>query len=264
MDCIRYIKIAIALLNAIFFTVITFMFYAQIQTEIAITSLVCLYIITAVVIFDNSSLIRQLQIQANRLAIENTRLTQTNTSLSANVDRLDEENGKYKALNEQQAKSLNRFDIQLRDSKALIDEYKKQLDTFHDSITKLETINNANDKLIKIQKDNLNNMSIQLDVATNNNLQLSEQVKRFELLNTNLKTIITTMAHSIDQSSNLEAELNTSISKIQSVSHDISKSAEMMNMIINGLSHLKFDQLDLNNDGEISQSEWQKTVLLEY
>jgi hypothetical protein len=71
------------------------------------------------------------------------------------------------------------------------------------------------------------------------------------------------MANSIDQSNGLATELGQSIDKVQAVSHDIQRSADLMNRIITGISHMKFDQLDLDDDGQISKSEWQKTVLID-
>lgn len=283
MDCISYFKIALALSNIIFFTSVLVVFREQFPVGIIIASLISLYIICGIVIFDNSSLLRDLKKQVDKFKSENDRLNKLNSTLNSNLDSMKEENEKYQLLNEQQAKTLTKFDGQLKENKTVIENGKKVVDDQRTNIVKQEEINKTQkvnlDKLtaqldiitnnsISLAETNrqlneqVKSFSMQLNIATSNNVELSNQLKKFELLNGNLKTIITTMAHSIDQSSGLEVELNRSINKVQEVSHDITQSAALMSRIVDGLSHLKFDQFDLNNDGEISRSEWQKAILV--
>lgn len=263
MDCIRYTKIGLSLLSAITFTIITVSLYDKIPIGIIISSLICLYILCGIVIFDNSSIIRMLKKEADRLTAENDRLTKLNDSFGSNIDQLNGENRKYKDLNDQHNKNIIKLDNQLKESKAINMASQKQLDEYKVMFNKLTEINLTNETLIKTQKNNIEKLNQQIDVATNNNIILSGQVKKFESLTINLKTIITTMANSIDQSNGLATELGQSIDKVQAVSHDIQRSADLMNRIITGISHMKFDQLDLDDDGQISKSEWQKTVLID-
>jgi DNA repair exonuclease SbcCD ATPase subunit len=262
-DCVSYTKITLSILSALSLTIIVAAFSDKIPIGVIAASLICLYIVCGIVIFDNSSLIKILKIEADRLHNENGRLNQLNNTLSTNVDSLNVENGKYKTLNTQQASALAKFDNQLKDNKALIDANKKQMENLAQMLVKSEHINNMNNALIISQKDNIDKLNAQLGIATANNIELSNQVQKFETLNGGLKTIITTMARTLDQSSNLEAELTKSIDRVQEVSHDIQQSSAIMDKIINGLSHLKFDQLDIDNNGEISKSEWQKIVFLD-
>lgn len=263
MDCIRYTKITLAVISALSLTIIVATLSSKIPNEVIIVSLVCLYCVCGIVIFDNSSLIRQLKIQADRLTSENNRLVQLNDSLNTNVDNLNAENEKYKKLNNQQATALEKLDKQISDNKIVIDTHKKQTEEFRTLLEKSREINDINNKLIISQKDNITRLSQQLDISISNNANLTLQVQKFETLNNGLKSIISTMAHTLDQSNNLEAELTKSINKVQAVSHDILQSSKIMNQIINGLSHLKFEQLDIDNNGEISISEWQKMVFVE-
>ncbi len=263
MDCIRYTKITLAIISALSLTIIVATMSNQIPIGVIIASLICLYCVCGIVIFDNSSIIRLLKIQVDRLESENHRLTQLVDTLHTNVENLTTENDRYKGLNDQQTKSLVRLDKQLTDNKTIIETGKKQLEEFRMMLVKASEINEINNRLIISQKDNITKLSQQLDIATTNNTNLALQVQKFETLNGGLKTIISTMARTIDQSSNLETELSNSINKVQAVSHDILESSRIMDQIINGLSHLKFEQLDIDNNGEISKSEWQKMVLVD-
>lgn len=263
MDCIRYIKIILSVLSASILTIIVAVFSEKIPLGVIITSLACLYIVCGIVIFDNSSIIKLLKIQVDRLNVENIRLNKLNNTLSINVNALNDENVNYKNLNAQQTKTLEKFSSQIIENKNLLDVSKKQVEDFRALLIKSNEMNEMNNRLIISQKDNIDKLNQQLNIAVANNNNLSAQVQKFETLNNGLKTIITTMAKAIDQSSNLEIELNKSINKVQEVSNDIQKTALLMNKIINGLSHMKFDQFDLDNNGEISKSEWQKIVFLE-
>lgn len=261
-DCIRYTKITLSIISALSLTIIVATMSDKIPLGVIIASLACLYIICGIVIFDNSSIIRMLKIQADRLNVENNRLNQLNNTLNSNIETLNDENGKYKNLNDQHAKSLKKFETQLSENRSTIDAGKKQIDDFRTLLIKSAETNEINNKLIISQKDTIDKLNKQLDVAVANNINLSSQIQKFETLNSGLKSIITTMAKTIDQSNNLEAELSKSIDKVQAVSHDILQSSQIMNKIINGLSHLKFDQLDIDDDGAISKSEWQKIVFV--
>lgn len=263
MDCIRYTKITLAIISALSLTIIVATQSSKIPIEVIVVSLLSLYCVCCIVIFDNSSIIRLLKIQADRLASENNRLTTLNNTLNTNIDNLTSENDRYKGLNDQQTKALAKLDKQIVDNKSIIDAGKKQVDEFRTLLAKSNEINDINNRLIISQKDNISKLSQQLDIAITNNTNLSLQIQKFETLNSGLKTIISTMAHTLDQSNNLEAELTKSINKVQDVSHDILQSSRIMNQIINGLSHLKFEQLDIDNNGEISKSEWQQIVFVD-
>ena len=124
----------------------------------------------------------------------------------------------------------------------------KQLNSSLSSLNQENT--NLKDEITQVKQNN--------DALTRNNADLANNVKKFGSLNSNLKTIIQTMAQSMDDSKELAKTLQSSIDKIEVMSNEVEKSSEIMQSLVLELGKAKFDEVDTDRDGTITKTEWTK------
>lgn len=221
----RYIKLTLALICIVFGIIVTVYGFSGENSIPVIVGGIIMMLAGLFLVIDGSKILADLRNEIGRLAGERREFDLENKELSANVDRLKDEN-------EELASVVGKIKTQIEEKNKQLKEHK-----------------------ILIEKQDL-----QLKQQTKNNQEMTDQVHKFQSLNTNLKTIILTMAQTIDQSNHLANTLNLSISKIENVSNDVLRSAEIMSKLQTGLSSLKFRELDADADGLITQLEWEKMM----
>jgi methyl-accepting chemotaxis protein len=221
----RYIKLTLALICLVFGVVITVYGFSGDNNVPVIVGGIIMILAALFLALDGSKILADLRNEVSRLAGERREFDLENKELSANVDKLREENGELVV-----------------------------------SVSKIKNQIEEKNKQLKESKILLEKQELQLKQQTKNNQEMSEQVHKFQTLNANLKAIILTMAQTIDQSNHLANTLSSSIAKIESVSNDVLRSAEIMSKLQIGLSSLKFRELDVDSDGAITQLEWEKMI----
>lgn len=221
----RYIKLTLALVCLIFGIVVTVYGFSG-ENDIPVCTGGIVMILAALFLaLDGSKILADLRNEIGKLANERREFDLENKELSTNVDKLREENGELVVI-----------------------------------VSKIKSQNEERARQLKESKILIEKQDLQLKEQTANNKEMTDQVHKFQSLNANLKTIILTMAQTIDQSNHLANTLNMSISKIESVSSDVLKSAEIMSKLQMGLTSLKFKELDVDSDGSISYMEWEKMI----
>lgn len=221
----RYIKLTLALVCLIFGIVVTVYGFSG-ENDIPVCTGGIVMILAALFLaLDGSKILADLRNEIGKLASERREFDLENKELSTNVDKLREENGELVVI-----------------------------------VSKIKSQNEERARQLKESKILIEKQDLQLKEQTANNKEMTDQVHKFQSLNANLKTIILTMAQTIDQSNHLANTLNMSISKIESVSSDVLKSAEIMSKLQMGLTSLKFKELDVDSDGSISYMEWEKMI----
>lgn len=221
----RYLKLGLGAICLLFgIIVITYGFAGENSTPIIAGGVVML--LAALFLFiDGSKILADLRNEVNRLKNETREFNRENEELKSNNIEL----GKN-----------------IIEAEGQITERKKQL--------------KEQKSMVKKQESLLDKQEKQLKESQTQNEELATQISKFQSLNNNMKTIILTMAQTMDQSNKLADALNVSIGKIEQASSDVLRSAEIMNKLQSGLQNLKFSQLDLNQDGSISRIEWDQAV----
>jgi len=221
----RYIKLTLALICLIFGIVVTVYGFSGENDIPVVTGGIIMILAALFLCLDGSKILADLRNEISRLAGERREFDLENKELSANVDKLSDQNNEL-------SDTVSKIRLQIEDR----------------------------NKQLKDQKVLIEKQDSQLKLQIKNNQEMTEQVQKLQTLNANLKTIVLTMAQTIDQSNHLANTLSASINKIESVSNDVLRSAEIMSKLQTGLSSLKFRELDSDADGLISQLEWEKMI----
>jgi len=228
----RYLKLGLGVICFLFGIIVITYGFADENNVPVVSGGVVMLLVALFMFIDGSKILADLRNEVNRL--KNA------------TKAFDRENEELKASNIE----LNQNIIE---AEAQLNERKKQIKEQKNLVKKQEE--NA-----KEQKALLEKQSQQLEKSKSRNNELAAQIGKFQSLNNNMKTIILTMAQTMDQSNKLADALNQSIGKIEQASSDVLRSAQIMNKLQSGLQNLKFNQLDLNQDGSISRIEWDQAI----
>lgn len=231
----RYLKLGIASLCILFGIIIIFYGITDSSNIAFIVGGIVMLLAGLFLIMDGSKVLADIRDEVGHLKNERAEFDRANKDLQINNQEYDQNLKDNQVLLESQKKIIKRYESNLEDLKRTTKEQQSQLDKASANLDKLER---------------------EVDQSQKNNKQLSDQIVRFQSLNRNLKTVILTMAESLDKSNELSNALNASITKIENASHDILQSANLMEKLTTNISHLKFKDLDVNGDGVISIDEW--------
>lgn len=231
----RYLKLGIASICILFGIVVIFYGITDSSNIAFIIGGIIMLLAGIFLIMDGSKVLADIRNEVDHLKDERAEFDRANRDLQINNQEYDQNIKDNQVLIENQKKIIKRYESNLEDLKRLTKEQQTQLDKASANLDKLEN---------------------EVNQAQKNNKQLSEQVIKFQSLNRNLKTVILTMAESLDKSNELSNALNKSIVKIENASHDILQSASLMEKLTTNISNLKFKDLDINGDGVISIDEW--------
>lgn len=231
-DVYRYLKLGLASICLLFGVIVMVYGFAD-STNIPVVAGGIILLLASIFLFiDGSKILRDLRKEVGRLSKERKEFDEENKELQKNNEELE-------ATVDEGKKQLRERGKQIKEQKKLVEEEKKS---------------------VQAQKDIVAKQQKQLDEQKANVQTLTAQIAKFQQLNSNMKTIILTMAQTMDQSNKLADALGQSIARIENASNDILQSAEIMERLQTGLKKLKFSQLDLNQDGSISRIEWNQAI----
>lgn len=223
----RFIKLGIASIGFVFgIIVIAFGLGAHSSIPI-ISGGVIMLLMSIFLIFDGSKVLQDLRKVVHTLETENQQLSNVRDDLESTAENIKQRQIEDKKL--------------LKIRKDLLDKQKKQLD--------------RRDAQIATQKT-------QLEQLGNNITLLDEQLKHREVMQTNMKKIILTMAQTMDQSNELAGKLGQTLEQAEKASQNVLETARILDRLNSNLKQLKFNSLDLDGDGNITQIEWNQAIEL--
>lgn len=152
--------------------------------------------------------------------------------------------------------NLNDQKLQINFLKDENNELNKSLDKFQEENEKLQhMIQSANQQLLHIE-----HLKTQYETEnqklSENNEELGLQIKKQSKIIEESKKLIKTLAQFGDSYNDFSATLDQNVIKLDHTQGNLEQTAIVLEKLVDRLKGQKFEDMDLNNDGKISQDEF--------
>lgn len=218
--------------------------------------------------FDSSKVVMDIKKEISKMNKEVNNFRNENHSLNKNLKHLeqikDEYFDKIESFNEmiienkETIEELETIKIQYEDEHIILAENVKKFIKENKQLQKL--IVKANNKMLDLEEMN-EKYKTECEKFKEENEQLSNTVSKLTSLYNTTKELMIQLANFGDDCNDFAKNINTSIIKLDSKIDDIDILQSQMKTLLTDLSSKQFYDFDKNEDGVVTQSEFEAGVL---
>lgn len=246
--------------------------------------------------FDSSKVVMDIKKEINKIKAEISEFKLENNQLSNNIDELEMIKDNYVKELEKINKQMKKSEKFANELKLLKDDYEHQNQLLNDALEKsqfqlvdfkdqVEELNKTKENIvvqnvqlqsnIKLLSKDIQELEFtkityqqQLDKLNTENADLKESLTKLHKIYNDTKTLMVQLATLGDEynqfAANIDAstlKLDEKIDTITSATNNIDNVSNQLDNLLTKLKDTKFNELDENNDGVISMSEFEEGLL---